>query len=150
MDAGHPQGDREQAEAHLRELFKALNQWEAESYLRHLKDTSRHAPPELVAVARDRTREDLERIYGVILNRFCTRKPRNAAPGFKVPPTFDHPERMLVAEVRTPLAGRLELLSGDWNGRRWKFVMVKTGVLWLLDAVHWFDPMRQQWTPQPL
>ncbi len=142
--------DRERARQHLLELFRALNQWEAESYLRHLKDGGRAVPAELAARARLRTQEELDRIHAVILNRFCTRKPRGAGAGFRVPPTFDMPERMEVVEARTPLDGRLELLTSEWNGRAWKFVLVRSGALWLLDGAFWLDPVRQQWCPQPL
>ena len=144
------QDDREQAERHLGELFKAMNQWEADSYARHLKDTGKVLPPELAATARMRTSEELERIRTVILNRFCTRKPRGGEAGFRVPPTFDKPEKMEIVETRTPIAGRLELLTREWNGRKWKFVLLKAGSLWLLDGAFWLDTTRQQWNPQPL
>jgi hypothetical protein len=150
MDAQLPQGDRERAEQHLREFFKAMNQWEADSYARHLKDAGRTLPPELAATAKLRTAEDLERIYAVIQNRFCVRRPRSASVGFRVPPTFDKPERMEVVESREPDTGRFELFTGEWNGRRWKFVLQKTGALWLLAGAHWLDAMTNQWSPHRL
>jgi hypothetical protein len=150
MDVQQPQGEEERAEEHLREFFKAMNQWEADSYARHLKDAGRSLPPELAAAARPRTPDDLQRIYVVILNRFCTRKPRGAGAGFRMPPTFDKPEKMQILEVRAPVPGRLELLTSEWNGRKWKFVLQKAGPLWLLDGAWWLDAMREQWSAQPL
>jgi hypothetical protein len=146
MDEHQSRGDRERAEQHLREFFKAMNQWEGDSYARHLKDTGRALPAELAATARVRAGEELERVYAAIQNRFCVRKPRVSGAAFRFPPTFDKPERMEVAEVREPAADRIELLTAEWNGRRWRFVLQKVGPAWLLASAQWYDALRQQWS----